>query len=446
LPQKESKRKGEMPQNKNLTQISLSERGFGKRNGVNNAGKKIAYKGNKQAVSKGRKKEKTCILNELVKTTGYNRKYILHVLANWGKTTTVRMSEETIRLKASPKKRRKGGGRKPVYTDEFAVSFRAVWIFFRYRCGKILAPFIRSQMKHLEPAFHITPEVRELLLNANPATIDRKLKEDRKKLALKGRSLTKPGNLLKKQIPVRTYYADKKPGFFEIDTVRHCGTNDSGEFFTLTATDVYSGWVELRPLLNKAHKWILQALLDIKSSLQFPISGIDSDNGSEFINSALLKWCRDERIQFTRTRAYHKNDNCYVEQKNYSCVRAFAGYDRFSTTAELDALSALYSSLCPLINFFIPSEKLISKTRLGSKIRKVYDKQVLSPYQRLLACPDVSDEVKARLVKRSEIYNPVVLQREVHEAVDVLTSLKRGSDLEEPVSLVTLSLHASNYG
>jgi hypothetical protein len=304
-------------------------------------------------------------------------------------------------------------------------------------------------MKYLEPAFHITPEVRELLLRASPAAIDRKLKADRKKLALKGRSLTKPGNLLKKEIPVRTYYADadKKPGFFEIDTVHHCGNHDSGEFcLTLTATDVYSGWVELRPLLNKAHKWVLQALLDIKSSLLFPLSGLDSDNGSEFINSALLKWCRGERIQFTRTRAYHKNDNCYVEQKNYSCVRAFAGYGRFSTAAELDALAALYRSLCPLINFFIPSQKLISKTRVGSKIRKVYDKQILSPYQRLLACPDVTDEVKARLVKSGETLNPVALQQEVHEAVGVLTSLKRCSDLEEPVSLAALSLHASSYG
>jgi hypothetical protein len=376
-------------------------------------------------------------------------KYILHVLANWGKTTTVRMSGETIRLKVSPRKREKGGGRKPVYTDEFAAVLRAIWIFFWYRCGKILAPFIRSQMKYLEPAFHITPEVRELLLRASPATIDRKLKADKKKLTLKGKSLTKSGNLLKKQIPVRTYYADadKKPGFFEIDTVHHCGNHDSGEFcLTLTATDVYSGWVELRPLFNKAHKWVLQALLDIKSSLLFPLLGLDSDNGSEFINSALLKWCNNERIQFTRARPYRKNDNCYVEQKNYSCVRLFVGYDRLSTVAELDALAALYRSLCPLINFFIPSEKLISKTRVSSKIRKVYDKQILSPYQRLLTCPDITDEVKTQLVKRSEIYNPVVLQREVHNAVDVLSSLKYGSDLEEPLSLSALVLHASNYG
>jgi len=176
---------------------------------------------------KAEKKEKTEILNELVKTTGYNRKYILHVLANWGKTSVVR---------------------------------------------------------------------------------------------------------------------------------HHCGTSDSGEFcLTLTATDVYSGWVELRPTLNKANKWVFQALLDIKSSIPFPLTGIDRDNGAEFINFALLKWCCDERIQFTRTRTYRKNDNCFVEQKNCTCVRNFVGYYRFSAAAECDALSAVYRSLCPLMNFFMPT-------------------------------------------------------------------------------------------
>jgi len=133
---------------------------------------------------KAGKKEKTGILDELIKTTGYNRKYILHVLANWGKTATVRMSGETIRLKASPRKRKKGGGRKPVYTEEFTAVLRAVWIFFRHRCGKILAPFTRSRMKYLESAFHITPEVGGLLLRASPAAIGRRLKADRKKSAL----------------------------------------------------------------------------------------------------------------------------------------------------------------------------------------------------------------------------------------------------------------------
>jgi len=168
------------------------------------------------------KKEKTGILNELVKTTGYNRKYILHVLANWGKTAAVRMGGEAVRLKASPGKRRKGGGRKPKYTGGFIIALRKIWAFFSCRRGKILAPFMREQMGFLEKPFRITERGKELLLSVSPSTIDRLLKPDRKKLALKGKSGTKPGKLLKKQIPVRAYYADadKKPGFFEIDTAR----------------------------------------------------------------------------------------------------------------------------------------------------------------------------------------------------------------------------------
>ena len=222
---------------------------------------------------KAEKKEKTVILSELVNTTGYNRKYILHVLANWGKTVAVRLDGETVRLKASPGKRRKGGGRKPKYTGDFVIVLRKIWAFFSYRCGKILAPFMREHMDFLEQPFHLTEKDKELLFSASPSTIDRVLKQDKKKLALKGKSGTKPGKLLKKQIPVRTYYADadKKPGFFEIDTVHHCGTSDSGEFcLTLTATDVYSGWVELRSTLNKAHKWAFEALLDIKATLPMP--------------------------------------------------------------------------------------------------------------------------------------------------------------------------------
>jgi hypothetical protein len=315
------------------------------------------------------KKEKTKILDELVKTTGYNRKYLLHILANWGKATTVRLSGKMVRLKASPGKRRKGGGRKPIYTGEFIVTLRAIWIFFWYRCGKILAPFMREQIKFLALHFPMSAKVKKLLLKVSPSTIDRCLKADKKKLALKGKHGTKPGKLLKKQIPVRTYYTDedKKPGFFEIDTVHHCGTSDSGEFcLTLTATDVYSGWTELRPTLNKAHKWVFQVLEGIHASLPFPLMGIDSDNGSEFINSALLKWCHDERIQFTRTRAYRKNDNCFVEQKNNSCVRNFVGYDRFSSPAHRDALPLLV----PTAQLFHPYTKAFKQKKNWCNYKK----------------------------------------------------------------------------
>jgi len=205
---------------------------------------------------------------------------------------------------------------------------------------------------------------------------------------------------------------------------------------------VYSGWVELRPTLNKAHKWVFEALLDIKATLPFPLSGIDSDNGSEFINSALLKWCQDERIQFTRSRAYRKNDNCFVEQKNFTCVRNFVGYYRFSAEAERDALALVYRSLCPLLNFFMPTIKLISKTRVGTKIKKVYDKKILSPYQRLMASDDISADVKTELTRRFDMYNPVKLQGEVHKTVDALVSMNRATNLEGEKALAASALQA----
>jgi hypothetical protein len=166
------------------------------------------------------------------------------------------------------------------------------------------------------------------------------------------------------------------------------------------------------------------------------------DNGSEFINAALLKWCRDERIQFTRSRAYRKNDNCFVEQKNFTCVRNFVGYCRFSASAERDALAAVYRPLCPLLNFFMPNIKLLSKTRVGAKIKKVYDKNVISPYQRLLASPDLADEDKAELARRFERYDPVKLQQEVHHAVDALVSLNRTINLEGGKALAVSALQA----
>jgi hypothetical protein len=174
--------------------------------------------------------------------------------------------------------------------------------------------------------------------------------------------------------------------------------------------------------------------------------GLDSDNGSEFINAAMLKWCRAERIQFTRTRAYRKNDNCFVEQKNYSCVRNFVGYYRFSTTEEKDTLADVYRSLCPLLNFFIPTLKLISKTRVGSTVKKVYDKNVLSPYQRLMACADISDTVKTELTERLRMYDPVTLQQEVNRAVAALMSLTKTENLDRVQSLAIAALQPSNYG
>jgi hypothetical protein len=393
---------------------------------------------------KSDRKEKSAILNEFCQSTGYNRKYALHLLANWGKTEVIKLAGEMVRLKADARKRRKGGGRKPLYGPEVIASLRVIWAFFWYRCGKLLAPLMREQMVFFEAwaPFHITPAIREKLLKISPATIDRALKDDRKKLAVRGISGTKPGKFLKKHIPIRTYFPwnERKPGFFEIDTVHHCGERDAGEFcLTLDATDVASGWVELRPLLNKAQKWVMEALPDIQSSTPFPLLGLDSDNGSEFINHSLASWCDANRITFTRTRPYHKNDNCFVEQKNLKCIRDYVGYRRFDTPSEHQALAAVYRSLCPLLNYFLPTVKLIDKSRVGSKVRKVYDKPV-SPYQRLMASPDLSVTARAELARRYQTYNPVFLQQEVHQAVSALMELNQQKVLMRRQSLADTAL------
>jgi hypothetical protein len=361
-----------------------------------------------------------------------------------GKETFLMVDGKPVKLKAGTAKRRKGGGRKPVYGPEVLASLRIIWAFFGYRCGKLLAPLIREQMPFFEawPPFHITAEVKAKLLLISPATIDRALKGDKKNLALKGISGTKPGNLLKKHIQVRTHYPwnERKPGFFEIDTVHHCGERDSGEFcLILTATDVASGWVELRPLLNKAQKWIMEALPDIKSDLPFPLFGIDSDNGSEFINHSLASWCDAHHITFTRTRPYKKNGNCFVEQKNLTCVREYVGYSRFDTPAEHQALARVYRALCPLLNYFLPTVKLIDKTRVGSTVRKVYD-QPQSPYQRLRDSPDLADAARGELMRRYQTYNPVLLQQEVHRAVAALMEQNRQKVLMRQQSLATAAL------
>jgi hypothetical protein len=189
----------------------------------------------------------------------------------------------------------------------------------------------------------------------------------------------------------------------------------------------------------------MEALPDIRSALPFPLLGIDSDNGSEFINHTLLSWCDSHRITFTRTRPYKKNDNCFVEQKNFTCVRDYAGYRRFDTPAEHQALAAVYRSLCPLVNYFLPTIKLVDKQRAGSKVRKVYDKPK-SPYRRLMASPDLSAEVKAELRRRYQSYNPVLLQQEVHRAVDALMEQNDHKVLIRQQSLAAAALENNQLG
>lgn len=376
-----------------------------------------------------KKKDKTIILDEFVKTTGYNRKYALQLLLNYGKTKLRKINGKWVKVTFNtPEKQRKKRQGKRIYNDEVIKCLSGIWGFFGFMCGKLLAPFMREQMRYLEEwkDFGITGEIKEKLLRISPSTIDLRLRAEKQKLKIKGKSGTRPGKLLRKNIPIRTYYAwdEKKPGFFEIDTVHHCGDRDSGEFnLTLTAVDVATGWVQLFALLNKAHKWTLDSLKLLPSILPFPLLGIDSDNGSEFINKDTVAWCDKNHIQFTRSRSYHKNDNCYVEQKNDTCVRQYVGYRRYDTFAERDALALVYKHLCPLLNYFLPTMKLISKTRIGSHVKKVYDKNPKSPYQRLLESHDISKEQKQNLIDICNSFNPVILKKQVDSAITYLVSV-----------------------
>src|SRR5260370_1149149 len=218
------------------------------------------------------------------------------------------------------------------------------------------------------------------------STNDRMLRPERQKYQLTGRAHTRPGNLLKHQIPLRTFseWDEERPGFLEIDMVRHDGgVIDSLHAFTLNATEVATGWTVCVPLKNKAQCWSFAGLQQIRAKLPFSLLGIDSDNGSEFINESFFTYCQDQHITFTRSRPYRKNDSCFVEKKNYSVVRRAVGYQRCDTEEQLRLLAALYQPLELYTNFFQPSMKLPSKERDGARVTKKYDR-ARTPYQRVL--------------------------------------------------------------
>jgi hypothetical protein len=296
-----------------------------------------------------------------------------------------------------------------------------------YICGKRLAPVLKEIIIRLERCqeIRISDKVREKLFRISPATIDRLLAKERKKQQIKGRSNTKPGTLLRNQIPIRTFsdWNEKKPGFAEIDLVGHDGGDSHGEFAqTLDVTDICTTWTETEAVRNKAQVWVFNALKDIRQRMPFPLLGIDSDGGGEFINDQLFRYCQQEKITFTRSRSYRKNDSCFVEQKNYSIVRRAVGYLRYDTEEELLTLNELYRSLRLYTNFFQPTMKLIEKTRIGSKITKKYDK-AQTPYRRVLACPDVSAGDKLALKNLYAKLNPAQLKRQITKLQQKLNRL-----------------------
>jgi hypothetical protein len=307
------------------------------------------------------------------------------------------------------------------------IPLRKVWASLDYACGKRVAAGMEDILDALvrSDELHCPPHVVEMLRAMSAATIDRILGPDRAKTALKGRSTTKPGTLLKSQIQIRTgtEWNDAVCGFIEIDLVAHCGDSTRGEYCnTLDATDIATGWTETRAVRNKAQVHVFAALKDIRRALPFPLLGIDSDNGSEFINDELFRYCQTEDLTFTRSRAYRKNDGRHVEQKNWSVVRRNAGYARFDTPEELAVLNAIHALVRLHTNFFMPSAKLVSKTRAGSKVPKRSDRPT-TPSRRVLGRGAVDAKPKTELVAKFDTLNPADLRRRIGRLQDELYEL-----------------------
>lgn len=366
---------------------------------------------------RARKKEKGRLLNEVMNLTGYHRGHAARALRLWGKKILVNKGGQTLVILPGKKSRKRK--RKRVYAENEEVALKKIWCLCDCPCGKRLAPYMEEFITVLERhgEIKLSKGTRKKLCRMSAATIDRMLRGEKKKTAFKGRSYTKPGSLLKSQIPIRTFkeWNKDEPGFLEVDLVGHEGGNSKGEFlYTLDAVDIYSRWTEIQAVKNKAERWVFEALMDIRLRLPFPLVGLDSDNGSEFINDHLARYCEKERITFTRGRPYHKNDNCYVEQKNYTVVRRFAGYARYETEQEQMLLNAMYQDVTLYTNFFQPVRVLVAKERIGSKIRKRYD-EAKTPFKRLLTYPKLDKKVKQALKRLYLKLNPVELLRRITE-------------------------------
>jgi hypothetical protein len=349
---------------------------------------------------KAKRAEKGRILDELVATTGYHRKYAIQLLNHPPRR---------------PARRRRVGQR--TYGGAVRAALEQVWRIANRICGKRLVAGLPALVEALERhgELHLEAETRQLLLAMSAATADRLLARLRQGVPRHGLRTTKPGTLLKQMIPIRTFaeWNDVKPGFMEVDLVAHGGDSPAGEFVhSLDMVDVATRWSECVAIPNRSQAAVKAAIITARGRLPFPLRGLDSDSGAEFINANLLRYCEQEQITFTRSRPYKKNDQAYIEQKNWSNVRQLVGYDRYEDQTACEALNRLYETWHLYSNFFQPVMVLVSKERAGAKVKKRYD-QPKTPYQRALDSPEVTEEDKERLRQLYPTLNPAALLRQI---------------------------------
>jgi hypothetical protein len=358
------------------------------------------------------KRERGAILDEFCAVTGYTRKYALTLLR--------------CPPPAGPPRDRRG--RPPRYGPAEVTLLRRCWELTDGICGKRLAPFLPELLARLRArrALRDVPlAVQARVAQMSAATVDRVLAPYRRlgPWPARGRSLTKPGSVLKHQVALKTFadWEEAQPGFCEVDLVAHCGWSGAGAFlYTLSLVDVATGWVACAGLADKRQATVLRALGRLREQLPFPLRGLDADNGSEFMNRDLLTYCAAAGIVFTRARPYRKNDNCHVEQKNWAVVRRLVGYARLEWRA-LPALERVHDLARDYVNFLHPVRKLVSKTRHGASVPRRYD-AAQTPYRRLLASGSLSSEAVAALEARSAALDPLQLKWDLEAAQRILAA------------------------
>lgn len=355
---------------------------------------------------------KGSLLSDIGRVCGYNRKYAIRL-----------MNTKSVSTVPHTKSR---AGRKARYRHSAVVEFlKRLWIASNLACSKRLKAMIPLWLPHDRSG--LSPQVQSLLQQISASTIDRLLAPLRHKYTKRGLATTKPGSLLKKQIPINTsQWDERRPGFLEADTVAHCGTSMAGMFvFTLNCVDLATSWSEQRALWGKGEQGVLTALQSIEQSLPFAVRGFDCDNGSEFLNWTILKHFQDRKrpVHYTRSREYQKNDNAHVEGKNWTLIRQFLGYDRFEDQRMVALLNDLYTHQWRLlINFFLPSSKLVSKKPLRSKIVKHFD-DPQTPYQRLLRSNVLSASKTKDLEQLFKTLDPFQLQNTITKKINRIVSL-----------------------